>query len=94
MKVVWAEMAKRNLDDIFSYIAHDNPTAAERVAEAIVDAADSLERWPRRYAARAGGLRTMPIEGTPYLIRYIVSETKGDRPYVVVISVRHGRQLL
>jgi toxin ParE1/3/4 len=57
-RVVWSETAVAWLDDIYEYIARDNPTAAKRTVQAIYDKAMLLskfpelgyryERWPER----------------------------------------------
>jgi plasmid stabilization system protein ParE len=43
-KLVWTEEALRWLEDIFEYIAHDNPDAAARTVQAIYDRTQALTR--------------------------------------------------
>ena len=38
--------AERDLEDIFQYIASDNPNAAERVRQTILNTADFLAQHP------------------------------------------------
>ncbi|QCI79148.1 type II toxin-antitoxin system RelE/ParE family toxin [Hankyongella ginsenosidimutans] len=47
MRLVFAEPAARDLDDIIDYIALDNPPAAEKVYRTIVTATDRLQDFPR-----------------------------------------------
>ena len=46
-KLVWTEEALRWLEDIFEYIAQDNPDAAARTMQGIYDRAQALSRRPR-----------------------------------------------
>jgi len=45
-EVVWTEKALAWLEEIFNYIAEDNPAAAERIVEAISARVDQLEAHP------------------------------------------------
>jgi plasmid stabilization system protein ParE len=80
------------LDRLFSDIARDNPQAADRVARAIVNAAESLPLYPKRYAERPEGFRQMPVFSTPYVLRYVVKTDARGKPCVLIMSVRHGAQ--
>jgi len=92
MKVVWSATARDGLEQIFAYIRQHNPKAASKVAERIVEAGDSLERWPERHPVKDDGLRSYPLSGLPYILRYDIRRDDGGTPYVAVISVKHGRQ--
>src|SRR5574341_108334 len=53
-EISWTDEAQRWLNDIFEYIAADNPQAATRTVEGIYDRAQDLRRFPElgsRYAA-------------------------------------------
>jgi toxin ParE1/3/4 len=93
MRVVWSAEARRAIDQIFTYIATDNPGAASRVADAIISAGNSLEQFPERYPHRGGGVRQQRVVGTKYLIRYRIERTHPSGPRVLIIAVRHGAQL-
>jgi toxin ParE1/3/4 len=88
MSVAFTRRALRDLANIESYIAKDNPRAASRMAVEIVAACDRLELFPER--GRPG-----PRPGTrelttvwPYVIVYKVRGSSG----VEIISIWHGRQ--
>ena len=69
MKVRYTGKALRQLDDIFSYIAKQNPSAAKRVKVRIQRAIERLGRQP--YSARhteRPGIRVLPIVRYPYLV--------------------------
>lgn len=85
-RLVFAEPAARDLDSIVTYIALDNPAAAEKVFRAIVAAAERLTDIPS--LGRAGRLpdtRELVVTGLPYLIVY---RAAADR--VTVLAVFHG----
>jgi toxin ParE1/3/4 len=45
-QIIWTEEASRWLEDIYSYIAADNPAAASRTVEGIYDRAQDLLTYP------------------------------------------------
>ncbi len=46
-EVSWTNEAQRWLNDIFEYIAADNPQAAARTVEGIYERAQDLRRFPK-----------------------------------------------
>ena len=87
MSVVLTRRALRDLANIHSYIAEENPTAASRIAVEIVAACDRLELFPERGRP---GLRRNTRELTtvwPYVIVYRV--VRND---VQILAVWHGAQ--
>ena len=47
-QIRWTEEALNWLEDIHSYVAQDNPAAAQRVARGIYDKIQSLKDFPQR----------------------------------------------
>ena len=45
-EITWTDEAKRWLEDIFEYIAADNPRAAGRTVQGIFDRAQFLATFP------------------------------------------------
>jgi len=86
MQVRFADAALRDIESIRAYIAQDNPSAASRMAIAIVAAADRLSDNPRigRLGAMPG---TFELVVRPYLLVYEI-----HRAEIVVLRVWHGRQ--
>ena len=85
-KLVWTEEALRWLEDIFEYIAEDNPDAATRTVQGIYDRAQALVQHPEmgeRYAGSERHVRILLYEH--YRIAYLV---KSER--VEVLGVFHG----
>jgi toxin ParE1/3/4 len=86
MRLVFAEPAARDLDDIIAYIALDNRSAAERVYRAIVAAAEQLRDFPEiGHAGRLPGVRELTVVSLPYIVVY-----QADGETVTVLAVFHG----
>jgi toxin ParE1/3/4 len=86
--IVWSPRAIEHLTHLRSYIAHDNPTAANRIAGTLLAAVERLAELPNLgRPGRIAGTRELVVPGTRYVIPYRV---RGDR--LEVIAVFHGRQ--
>jgi toxin ParE1/3/4 len=73
VKLVFKRRALRHLDQIHAYIAKENPAAAARVVERIVEATGRLSFMPM--SARPGvvkGTRLLVVRGLPYIVVYRV----------------------
>jgi toxin ParE1/3/4 len=85
--VVWSPRAIEHLAHLRSFIAHDHPGAANRIADALLEAVERAADLPNLgRAGRVAGTRELVVPGTPYLIPY---RLRGDR--LEVIAVFHGR---
>jgi len=85
--VAWTEEAQRWLEDIFEYIAADNPHAAARTVQGIYERAQVLAKFPdigHRYYASSRNVRVL-LYGH-YRIAYLVKDD-GD---IDVLGVFHG----
>jgi toxin ParE1/3/4 len=86
--IVWSPRAIEHLAHIRSYIARDNPNAANRIASTLLDAVERLAKLPNLgRPGRVGGTRERVVPGTRYVIPY---RLRSDR--LEVIAVFHGRQ--
>jgi addiction module RelE/StbE family toxin len=86
MEVRWTAPAAQDLENIARYIQRENPEAARRVAEALYDAAMSLDVMPDR--GRSGRIRgTRELVRAPYIIVYRVTAQAVD-----VLRIYHGAQ--
>ena len=86
-EVAWTDEAQRWLEDIFEFIAADNPSAAARTVQEIYERAQVLATYPEighRYLASSRNVRIL-LYGH-YRIAYLVK----DRGNVDVLSVFHG----
>lgn len=86
-EITWTAEAQRWLEDIFEYVAADNPHAAARTVQSIYERAQDLVAFPemgQRYLASSRHVRIL-LYGH-YRIAYLV---KGDGN-VDVLGVFHG----
>jgi toxin ParE1/3/4 len=86
--IVWSPRAIEHLIHLRSYIARDNPKAANRIAGTLLEAVERLAELANLgRPGRVAGTRELVVPGTPYVIPY---RLRGDR--LEVIAVFHARQ--
>jgi len=86
MKLEWSLFAQNDRDEIFDYIAADNPRAAVAVDRRIQSEVETLAQFPRRgRPGRVEGTRELVILRTPYVVAYRIT---GDT--VRILRVLHG----
>ncbi|MCQ1849819.1 type II toxin-antitoxin system RelE/ParE family toxin [Neorhizobium galegae] len=74
-ELVWLDEALQDLDEIGSYIALDNPQAAENVVRRIVEAVSMLAWHPKVGRLTSDrDTRRLTIAGTPYIAFYRLRE--------------------
>jgi len=86
MKVRWAVPAAEQLEQAYRYIAENNPNAAERTADHIVDITEILGTHPgagRR--GRVPGTREFVVPDTPFVVAYSVS-----KEVVWILAIYHA----
>ncbi len=81
--------AYTDIDEIWEYIASDNPDAADRVLQEIYGAVDSLVAFLRR-GHRRPDPTTRPLR-FQVVRNYLIAYAPGEKP-LVVIAVIHGRR--
>jgi toxin ParE1/3/4 len=84
VEVSWSDRAISHLNEIFEYIAIEDPIGAERLAKSLIAAAQSLEIFPRRGRPAPDNAREL-TKIWPYVIRYEIAA--GG---VVILSIFHG----
>jgi toxin ParE1/3/4 len=86
-EITWTAEARQWLEDIFEYIAQDNPDAAARTVQEIYERAQDLIQFPQlgyRYLASSRHVRILLHE--QYRIAYLL---KGDGN-IEILGVFHG----
>ena len=86
-EITWIAEAQRWLDDIFEYIAADNPQAAAQTVNGIYERAQVLAKFPEighRYWASSRNVRIL-LYGH-YRIAYLIK----DDGNIDVLGVFHG----
>jgi len=72
-QIAWTDEAVRWLEDIFQFIAADNPDAASRTVEGIIARAGALSRYPElghRFMHSARNVRILHYD--QYRIAYLI----------------------
>jgi len=88
MQLIWTESAILDLISIREYIEHDNPEAAERVADSILKSVEMLESNPMvGRVGRVTGTRELVIAKYPYIIPYRI---RGQQ--LELLRVIHSRR--
>lgn len=86
MKVRYTETALEEIEDILSYIAKDNSSAALKASLTILATIDRVAEFPRTAAETdTPGVKVAPV--LPY--RYLVFFTVAD-DVLIVRNVRHS----
>jgi addiction module RelE/StbE family toxin len=87
-RVEYAARYFRRLEDIYEYVAGDNPAAAARLVLRIRTAVERLAAAPGLgRPGRVAGTRELVVSGTPYIVPYRV---QGDA--VQIITIIHTAQ--
>lgn len=88
MKLVFDDLALADLEDIFDWIAKDNPAAGKAVVERVFASIEHLAGFPQMgHAGRDEGTFEWVVPRLPYIVVY---EIHRDRDEVIVIAVVHG----
>jgi len=78
--VVWSEQALSDTDELVTYIATDNPVAADKVLDRIELTAGQLGRRTIGRSGRVQGTYEKSVIGLPYIIAYAHSRiARRDR---------------
>jgi toxin ParE1/3/4 len=95
--LVWTPQAREDLIEIYTYIGLDDPSAAERIFDAVEAKTQLLARY-RRLGVRRSDIRPsarMLVEG-PYLILYETHPDgdEGSVDEVEIVRIVDGRRNL
>jgi toxin ParE1/3/4 len=74
----------RRFDSIVDYLMDFDEKAAMRIAQRLIDCANSLAEFPQRGTPIGSDIRQMSLV-YPYLLRYRVSKGR-----VEIVAIRHG----
>jgi toxin ParE1/3/4 len=85
MRITWAPEARRQIHEIWHYIALDNPAAADRMVTRLVVAVEKLLRFPHLGRPGREGSRELVVGGTHFVVIYRV---EGED--IKIGSVVHG----
>jgi plasmid stabilization system protein ParE len=87
MRITWAPEARRQIHEIWHYIALDDPQAADRMLTRLVTAVERLTHFPHLGKPGREGSRELVVAGTHYIVIYRVI---GEE--IKIGTVVHGAQ--
>jgi toxin ParE1/3/4 len=86
LKTIWSPEAAADIDDIWEFIAADNPDAADRMVTTIHTTLATLGDHPKLGSqGRRSRTREFVVAGSPYLLIYRIS-----KDFLEVVHVVHG----
>lgn len=90
MKLIFDEKALVDLENIYNWIAKDNPAAAKAVVERLFASTEHLASFPQMgHVGRDDGTFEWVVPRLPYIVIY---EVYAERDEVIVTAVVHGAQ--
>jgi toxin ParE1/3/4 len=88
MKVAFTETALAKVEEIFAYVAAQNPPAADRIVARIEQVISRIGEFPHMgHSVDEPDVRIVPVGRFPYLIFYAVTDV------VTILHVRHAARL-
>ena len=88
MPIQWTQRARRQFLAIIDAVLEDNPSAAERVYDAITNSIARLVTFPEMgRRGRVPGTRELVIASQPYIVAYRIRGQTID-----ILAVLHGAQ--
>jgi addiction module RelE/StbE family toxin len=85
----WRQAALADLEDIFEFVAQDNPNAAVKLASSIRNQAERLRLNPHLgRPGRIAGIRELVVPRVPYIVAY---QVRGRR--IEILAVVHTSRL-
>ncbi|WP_027229714.1 type II toxin-antitoxin system mRNA interferase toxin, RelE/StbE family [Phyllobacterium sp. UNC302MFCol5.2] len=89
MKLVWAQFALSDRDDIFTFIETESPRAAAHIDDQIVSAVRRLLDFPESgRPGRVVGTRELVIPRTSYVVAYTVTVNT-----IRILRILHSAQM-
>ncbi len=87
MRIRWSPEARRQVGEIWHYIALDDPAAADRMVTRLVAAVEKLAHFPHLGRPGREGSRELAVAGSHFIVVYRV---EGDE--IKIGTVVHGAQ--
>ena len=89
MRIEWTEPARRDLREIYLYIAQDNPYAARTLQAEIRERVTLLQDNPNLgRPGRIDGTRELVMANNPYILPYRVRQGR-----IEILAVYHGARM-
>ena len=89
-RVVWSKHAHNDFGGILDYIAEDDPTAAQHVADRIDQTIQTLATTPTGRKGRVSGTYEKVVRNLPYIIVYALGDEPKEHETLTILRVSHG----
>ena len=89
-RVLWSIDASIEYREIITYIATDDPLAAEKVAAPIRDVVQDLASMPTGRQGRVSGTYEKVVLGLPYIVAYALGDEPRGPETITILRVIHG----
>jgi len=86
-RLLFTQKALKDLAEIIGYIAEDDPQAAERFGNSLLDHVQLLTRFPRMGAAIRKRARARKLSHSPILVYYRI---RDDKRLIEILHLRHA----
>ena len=86
-RLLFTQKALKDLAEIIGYIAQDDPQAAERFGNSLLDHVQLLTRFPRMGAAIRKRARVRKLSHSPILVYYRI---RDDKRLIEILHLRHA----
>lgn len=87
MKVRYKSPASRELQASFEWYMRQSPFLGGRFLDAIEKTIERMRQFPQAFPASEDGVRSAPVAGFPYALRYTLVE--GE---ILIYAVSHMRR--
>jgi toxin ParE1/3/4 len=87
MKITWAPEARRQIHEIWHYIALDSPETADRMVTRLTAAVEKLTYFPHLGRPGREGARELVVGGTNFIV---IDRVEGEE--IRIGTVVHGAQ--
>jgi plasmid stabilization system protein ParE len=92
MRVIWSSRGRRDLLAIHSFIARDDPVAADRVENALVELTRTLARHPFIGPRQSDRFREVVERRYRYVVRYGFRPDESAPEAIIILSIWHPKQ--
>ena len=91
MKIIWSPLALHRLEEIFDFICEDNPGAARKLIESIVNKIEHLSKYPERgrKVPEVNRVEIREVFEGAYRVIYRI-----DKKRISILTIRNFKQIL
>lgn len=88
MKVIFAKIARQELDDASAYYEIEYPGLGQRFRDEVRDAAKRIAEYPEAWSIERGDVRKCLLHKFPYKILYSI---EPDHIFIIAVAHQHRK---